>query len=72
MALLGPAAALSRARAIPGLVVAENGDILSFAGSPNSLYETLKSSYVSFAGETSEVISRSLEKDYAILSEIKH
>lgn len=66
MMLLGATAALSRARAIPGIVVAENGDILSFTGSPVSLYTMLKSSYASFAGEASENISRALEKETAV------
>lgn len=65
MALIGATAALSRARALPGITVAENGDILSFTGSPASLYAALKSSYASFAGEASENISRALEKETA-------
>lgn len=60
MALLGPAAALSLARNISGITVAENGDVLRMTRDPNIVFDELERTYASFAGTGSRVIARSL------------
>ena len=64
MALLGATAALSRARTIPGLTVAENGDVLHVTGDPAIVNAELENAYASFAGKASRIITHALkEKD---------
>lgn len=60
IALLGSAAALSRARKVPGVTVAENGDIIRITRDPDIVREELERAYASFAGIASRIIARSL------------
>ena len=63
MILLGPTAALTCARAVPGIAVADNGDVLSARGDNAHLLSALERSFASFAGKSSRVISDSLAHD---------
>ncbi|OGD23556.1 hypothetical protein A2Z10_00700 [Candidatus Azambacteria bacterium RBG_16_47_10] len=62
MALLGATAALSRARTIPGLTVAENGDVLHVTGDPAIVNAELENTYASFAGKASRIITHALKE----------
>lgn len=59
--VLGPVAALAIARKIASLKIADNGDVLEVAGDAKTALKELKSEYLSFAGETSQAIMRTLE-----------
>ncbi len=61
IAVLGPVAALAIARKIPSLKIADNGDVLAITGDAQATLEELKNAYLSFAGEASQAIMRTLE-----------
>lgn len=61
MNVLGPVAALSIARKIVSLKIADNGDVLEVAGDAKATLEELKNAYLSFAGEASQAVMRTLE-----------
>lgn len=67
MEVLGPVAALAIARKIVSLKIADNGDVLEVTGSAEAALEELKSAYLSFAGETSRAIMRTLETAHPAL-----
>lgn len=60
MMLLGHHAALSRAKKISGITIADSGDILRITRDPDLVREELERSYASFAGVASRIIARSL------------
>lgn len=62
--LVGPTAALSCARRIPGLTIADNGDVLGAARDPHALYAALENAYGAFAGEASRAIMRTLAQKH--------
>ena len=62
--VLGPVAALSVARKISSLKIADNGDALEVTGDPATAVEELKNAYFSFAGEASQAIMRTLEASH--------
>lgn len=66
MVLLGATAALSRARAIPGLTIAENGDVLRITREPVAVYTELEHAYASFAGSASRALANTLKGKMSI------
>lgn len=64
--LLGTDAALSRARSIQGLTVAENGDVLRATRDPKRIYAELEHAYATFAGSASKIIARMLKNELLI------
>lgn len=62
MAIAGPAVAIRLARKVSSLTIADNGDVLDIAGDPKTALERLTETYISFAGETSKIILRSVLK----------
>lgn len=63
MLLLGSTAALSRARRISGITVAENGEILRITRDPRAVYTELENAYAAFAGTASRILSSAMRTD---------
>ncbi|MEK7494211.1 MAG: hypothetical protein AAB630_03595 [Patescibacteria group bacterium] len=66
--VVGPVAALAIARKIASLKIADNGDVLEATGDAKATLEELKNAYLSFAGETSRAIMRTLDATHPELT----
>lgn len=64
--LLGSTAALSRARRISGITIAENGELLRITRDPHAVYSELENAYATFAGTASRILARIVREDHSI------
>lgn len=51
LAILGPAITLSKARAIPGLIIADDGMVTDISGNPQEITQKLIDQFVQLSGE---------------------
>lgn len=64
MLITGADVAVSLARRIGALTIAENGDVLRIQGNPATAFAALKNGYASFLGDASRIILRPLNRKY--------
>ena len=60
MEMVGPAIALSIAKKVPTIKVADNGEVLEVSGDSKAALEQLANAYIEFSGEISKLILKSL------------
>ncbi|MBI2327954.1 hypothetical protein HYU92_06580 [Candidatus Curtissbacteria bacterium] len=62
--MLGPAVALSKARKIASLTVAEDGQVLAIAGDPQAALNELATEYMNLSGQIAQATLQSLLEKY--------
>lgn len=64
MEAVGPAIALAVARKVPTIKLAQDGEVLEITGDPKAAFEQVVEAYISFSGEISKMILKSVMKLY--------
>ena len=64
MVMLGPGVALSKARKIASLTVADDGTVRAIAGDPQSALNELANEYMSLSGQIAQTTLNSLLEKY--------
>lgn len=64
MVMLGPGVALSKARKVTSLTVAEDGSVLSISGDPQVALNQLAGEYMNLSGQIAQATLQSLLEKY--------
>lgn len=70
MVMLGPAVALSFARKISALTVAEDGSVTSISGDPQAAMSALANQYMSLSGQIAQATLASLLEKYPQIKQV--
>lgn len=70
MVMLGPAVAISNARKIGALTVAEDGSVTAIAGDPQAAMSALANQYMSLSGQIAQATLASLLEKYPQIKQL--
>lgn len=71
MVMLGPGVALSHARRVTALIVADDGQVTAVSGDPQAALSELVAVYMNLSGQIAQATLKSLLEKYPAIKSIK-